>query len=250
MLQQTQVIRVIPAWHRFLEAFPDPGSCAGSSQAAVVRAWEGLGYHRRAVALFKAATVVTEDFGGQLPESEDELRGLPGVGRYTARAVRAFAFEHDVGVVDINVTRVLSRAVVGRAMRARTLQVLADALVPIGEGWRHNQALLDFGAMRCKASPACSGCPLRRSCRWAQIGFSEPDPARISAGGARPQISFAGSDRQLRGRLVGLARQGQVGPAELEQLAGEFGGARVEHQVAKLIDEGLLARWANALVLG
>ena len=249
MLQQTQVSRVIEAWPRFLSLFPDPQSCSSAGQADVVRAWEGLGYHRRAVALFGAARTIVDRFGGSVPQGEEDLRSLPGVGIYTARAVQAFAFERDVGVVDTNVARVLSRAVAGQSLRARATQELADALVPSGSGWEHNQALLDFGALRCTSTPSCSGCPLRRSCRWARTGFAVPDPAASTAGTARPQAPFAGSDRQVRGRLLDLARRDEGTPDRLGDLEEEFGEVRVSRLIEDLVKDELLCLKSSQIVL-
>ena len=112
-LQQTQVSRVIDRWPVLLDRFPDPASCAAAPVAEVVRAWAGLGYNRRAVNLHRAAVEVVARHGGRLPRSLPELLALPGVGPYTARAVLAFAFEADVGVLDVNAVRVLSRVLGG-----------------------------------------------------------------------------------------------------------------------------------------
>ncbi len=114
-----------------------------------------------------------------MPERLAPLESLPGVGAYTARAVLAFAFGHDVGVVDTNAGRVLARAVAGRPLGRGEAQRLVDAMVPRGRGWQFGQALLDLGATRCVAGvPRCAGCPVRRRCRWARRGRTAPDPAR------------------------------------------------------------------------
>jgi A/G-specific adenine glycosylase len=105
MAQQTQVARVVPAYQRFLVAFPTPAACAAAPLAAILRAWAGLGYNRRAKSLHRAAIVVVDRHGGRVPGTLDDLLGLPGVGPYTARAVLAFAFGADVGVVDTNAGR-------------------------------------------------------------------------------------------------------------------------------------------------
>ena len=149
MAQQTQLARVVPAYRRFLARFPTPAACASSPLGDVLRAWEGLGYNRRARNLHRAALAVVHHHQGRLPASLHELLALPGVGPYTARAVMAFAFEADVGVVDTNAGRVLSRAVAGRPLRPREAQELVDLMVPAGAGWRFGQALLDLGAELC-----------------------------------------------------------------------------------------------------
>ena len=223
MLQQTQVARVIPVWHAFLERFPTPRACASATQAKVVTAWAGLGFNRRAVALHRAALAVVERHGGALPADLAALQSLPGVGAYTARAVLAFAFEIDAGVIDTNAARVLARTA-GRCLAPREAQARADELVPAGDAWRWNQTMLDFGATVCmRRLPACERCPLRASaCAWAEAGFPEPDPADGSAGVPGRQSRFAGSDRQGRGRLVDALRAGPV-PRDASALATVMG---------------------------
>ena len=221
MLQQTQVARVIPRYDAFLSRFPTPAATASAPMADVVRAWAGLGYNRRAVNLHRAAGEIVSRHGGALPATLAELVTLPGVGPYTARAVLAFAFEADVGVVEVNSARVLARAVAGRSLTASEAQALADGLVPEGRGWAWNQAMLDLGATVCtKTAPACGACPLQACCAWAVRGGSEADPATGSAGCGATQSAFAGSDRQGRGRLVDVLRHGPVPRSGLGDAAG------------------------------
>jgi A/G-specific adenine glycosylase len=212
MLQQTQVVRVVPRWHRFLERFPTPGACAAAGVGAVVEEWAGLGYNRRAVSLHRCAAVVVADHGGRLPDDLDALLDLPGIGPYTARAVLAFAFERDVAVVDTNVGRILARTT-GGSLSARGAQEVADLLVPAGEGWAWNQAVLDLGATVCaKRSPACGRCPIVDSCAWHRAGCVEPDPAIGSHAVSRGQSRFEGSFRQGRARLLDAVRLGHPVP--------------------------------------
>jgi A/G-specific adenine glycosylase len=244
MAQQTQVARVVPAYRRFLLAFPTPAACAAAPLAAILRAWAGLGYNRRARNLHRAAIVVVDRHGGRVPGTLDDLLGLPGVGPYTARAVLAFAFGADVGVVDTNAGRVLSRAVAGRSMTAAEAQRLVDAMVPAGRGWSFGQALLDLGASVCVAGePHCHLCPVRRRCRWSATGRSDPDPARGSAGVSTVQSAFVGSDRQGRGRLVAALRQRELPP---EQIAPAMGWPDDPVRAARVLDgllrDGLVAR--------
>ncbi|MET0825453.1 MAG: A/G-specific adenine glycosylase, partial [Acidimicrobiales bacterium] len=208
MLQQTQVDRVIPKWTAFLDRFPDPARCAAAPVGAVIEAWAGLGYNRRGVALHQCARVVVDEHDGRLPMDLPALVALPGIGPYTARAVLAFAGERDVAVVDTNVARVLARQA-GRPLRLVEVQADADALVPSGQGWAWNQAMLDLGATVCRArAPDCGRCPIATSCAWR--GGAEPDPAVGSAGVSGRQSRFEGSDRQGRGRLVDALRHGPV----------------------------------------
>ncbi len=246
MLQQTQAPRVVEPYGRFIKQFPTPSACAAAGAGAVVRAWAGLGYNRRAANLHRAAVAIVEHHAGRVPDDLAALRALPGVGPYTARAVLSFAYEHDVGVVDTNVGRLLARAVAGRPLTAPEAQRLADDLVPRGHAWAYNQALFDLGTSHCTArAPACGDCPLRRRCRWARSGSPLPDPARSSAGASRSQGTFAGSDRQGRGRIVAALRSGQVAAADLPVAAGWPGQAGRAARVAQaLVDDGL-ARWVG-----
>ena len=249
MLQQTQVARVVPRYEAFLSRFPTPAATAAAPVADVVRAWAGLGYNRRAVSLHRAAVSVVERHGGVMPATLAELVALPGVGPYTARAVLAFAYEADVGVVEVNSARVLARAAAGRPLRAGEAQALADALVPAGGGWAWNQAMLDLGATVCtKAAPRCDACPLVGCCAWA--GAGGPDPAVGSAGEGTRQSTFAGSDRQGRGRLVDALRLGPVPWAGVAAAAGWPGDPdRAERVAARLVADGLAVPEAGGLRL-
>jgi A/G-specific adenine glycosylase len=249
MLQQTQATRVVEPYRRFLARFSTPSDCAAAGPAEVVRAWDGLGYNRRALFLHRAATAVVERHGGTVPSDLAALRALPGVGAYTGRAVRAFAFELDTGVVDTNVARLLARAVAGRPLRPAEAQAAADGLVPPGRAWAFNQAMLDLGARHCTSrGPECTGCPWRRQCAWATAGWPAPDPAVGSAGTTRPQSRFDGSDRQGRGRLVAALRRGAVERAGLAAAAGWPDDPRRAHAAASaLVAEGF-ARWAGGVL--
>ena len=246
MLQQTQVTRVVPRYLEFLEQFPTPAACAAAPVADVVRSWAGLGYNRRAVSLRRLATAVVDRHGGCLPPDLGALLALPGIGPYTARAVLTFAFEADVGVVDVNAARVLAR-VGGRSLTAGEVQARADALVPPGHGWAWNQAVLDLGATVCtKRSPRCGRCPVAAWCGWrtaAATGAGAAacaDPAEGSAGTGGRQSMFAGSDRQGRGRLVQALRHG---PVPWEEVAPAMGWpadeGRARRVAATLVADGL-----------
>lgn len=217
MLQQTQIARVIPRYQAFLEEFPTVSDCAAAPVAEVIRAWDGLGYNRRAVQLHRCAQQLVALHGGSLPHDLPALLRLPGVGPYTARAVLAFAYEDDVGVVDTNVGRVLARWS-GRSLGAAEAQAAADAIVLTGSGWSWNQALFDFAAGVCtRRSPRCDQCPMRPSCRWQGQG---DDPAEGSARVSGGQSRFEGSDRQGRGRLVAALRRGPLLSSEVATAAG------------------------------
>ena len=170
MLQQTQVDRVIPKYRQFLRAFPTLRALAAAPVEQVRQLWYPLGYNVRPLRLHAIACETVARYRGRLPDTPEALRGLPGIGRYTAGAVLSFAYGRDTAVLDTNVRRVLTRVFLGprRAARVRgdkALWELAAALVPAGRGYDFNQALMDFGATWCTARrPRCAGCPMRGFC--------------------------------------------------------------------------------------
>lgn len=176
MLQQTQVERVQGYYRRFLRRYPTVRELAAARPAAVREAWEGLGYYARAANLQAAARRVVEAHGGTFPRRPEEIRALPGVGRYTAGAVASFAYEEPAPILDTNVRRVLTRLFVRRRPRSagaldRRLWAVAEAIIPPGEVWAFNQALMDFGALLCTArAPRCPDCPIRAICAFAAKG--------------------------------------------------------------------------------
>ena len=214
MLQQTPVARVEPVWTEWMARWPLPSALAAASRADVLRAWGKLGYPRRALRLHEAAGVLADVHGDTVPADLDALEALPGVGSYTARAVAAFGYGRRCPVVDTNVRRVVARAVHGRgdAGPARTTADLADvdALLPPDD---HSAAvisagLMELGAVVCTArAPRCGSCPVRAVCAWHTAGRPEYTGPRRAAQG------FAGTDRQVRGRLLDVLR-GADGPVE------------------------------------
>jgi A/G-specific adenine glycosylase len=239
MLQQTQVSRVLGPWERFLHRFPDPTSCANAPLASVLREWEGLGYHRRARALHQAAQRIRDHFGGEVPDNVDDLRSLAGVGEYTANAVASFAFGHTVAVLDTNVGRVLARALANRPLRHREARELAEKLLPSRESASFNQALLDLGAQFCRSTPLCESCPVARACRWHQEGGEDPAPS--SAAVSRPQSTFQGSDRQVRGQILGLLRAREAPLGDLLDVTG-VDSERLTKVVEGLLKDGLIQK--------
>jgi A/G-specific adenine glycosylase len=216
MLQQTQVDRVLRKYQAFVATFPTLEALAAAPTADIIRAWSGLGYNRRAVNLQRAARAVIEEHGGQFPRDIAALRRLPGIGPYTAGAVACFAFEQDVAFMDTNIRRVVERVFVGpEAVSAARLMELAQAVIPAGQGWSWNQAIMELGALICSAaSPACWRCPLRPYCRdYAarrnadEQVFAVPStlPRRVVA--ERRETPYAGSSRFYRGRVVETLRQ-------------------------------------------
>ncbi|RSM41629.1 A/G-specific adenine glycosylase [Amycolatopsis balhimycina DSM 5908] len=218
MLQQTPVVRVQPIWHEWMARWPVPSALAASSQGEVVRAWGKLGYPRRALRLHEAAGVIAREHGDVVPSDVDTLLALPGIGAYTARAVAAFAYGRRAPVVDTNVRRVVARAVhgAGDAGPASNTRDMADveALLPAKDApaAKFSAAIMELGALICTArSPKCADCPIYDECAWQHAGRPE------YAGPAKPVQKFAGTDRQVRGRLLDVLR-GSEGPVEKARL--------------------------------
>lgn len=219
MLQQTQVDRVIPKYQAFLAAFPTIEALAAAPTAEVIRLWAGLGYNRRAVNLQRAAQVIVAQHGGKVPNSVAALRALPGIGPYTAGAIACFAFEQDVAFLDTNIRRVVRRLCVGpdhlAAVPDSVLLTHAETLIPPGQGWAWNQAIMELGALICTAAnPACWRCPLRQHCRAyaAAVAADEALAATMAAPALkrvaepRPVEPFVGSRRWYRGRIIAALR--------------------------------------------
>jgi len=206
MLQQTPVARVEPVWREWLARWPTPSALAAASPAEVIRAWGKLGYPRRALRLREAAAAIAERHGDVVPASVPELEALPGIGTYTARAVACFGYGRRQPVVDTNVRRVVARLVHGRAEAANARAAdLADiaALAPDDDARavRFSVAIMELGALVCVAgTPRCGACPVRDRCAWRLAG----SPAH--EGPARRVQKFAGTDRQVRGRLLDVLR--------------------------------------------
>jgi A/G-specific adenine glycosylase len=234
MLQQTQVVRVVPRWQAFLDRYPTVTSCAAAPLGDVLREWQGLGYPRRARNLHETARQVAER--GEFPRDLDGLLALPGVGPYTARAVLAFAFELDAAVVDTNIARILAR-VAGERLTPKRVQGIADAACPAGDAWVWNQCLMDLGAVLCRPStPACHECPVRTTCAWHK-SYGD-DPAVGSSGVSGKQGRFEGSDRQARGRLMKALAAGPVDRLEVATVMGRD-PVDADRLLADLVAEGL-----------
>ena len=213
MLQQTQTERVVPKWRSFVARYPTPAACAEAPLGEILRLWQGLGYPRRARNLHDAAAAIVERHSGDVPEEFTALLALPGVGAYTARAVRVFAFEHDDAVVETNIARLLAR-VAGRRLTPKQVQAVADELVPDGDGWEWNQVLMDLGATVCRPAPRCAECPVAAGCTWHLEGQPAPDPAAGSAGVSTSQPPYDGSARQARGRVLHALASGPATAAD------------------------------------
>jgi A/G-specific adenine glycosylase len=206
MLQQTPVARVEPVWRDWMERWPTPAALAAVAPADVIRAWGKLGYPRRALRLREAAGAILERHGGVVPEDVEALEALPGVGTYTARAVACFGYGQPQPVVDTNVRRVVARLLHGRAeagnARAADLTDIAELTPPEPErATRFSVAAMELGALVCVAgAPRCGVCPVRERCAWRLAGSPAHD------GPARRVQKFAGTDRQVRGKLLDVLR--------------------------------------------
>ena len=225
MLQQTPVARVGPVWHEWLARWPRPSDLAAASRADVLRAWGRLGYPRRALRLHEAAKAVSELHGDVVPPDIGALEALPGVGSYTARAVAAFGYGRRCPVVDTSVRREVARAVhgAGDAGPARVRADLADvdAVLPPDDARAAlaSVALMELGAVVCTArAPRCGACPVRSVCAWVAAGRP------TYAGPRRPVQAFAGTDRQVRGRLLDVLR-GSPEPVERRVLDAAWADA-------------------------
>jgi A/G-specific adenine glycosylase len=262
MLQQTQVDRVIPKYHAFLEAFPTLDALAAAPTADVIRAWSGLGYNRRAVNMQRTARAVRDEHGGRFPRDVAALLKLPGIGPYTAGAIACFAFEEDVAFMDTNIRRVAQRVFAGPEASAPAtdaeLLKLALAALPPGQGWAWNQAIMELGALICTAAaPACWRCPLRTHCRayaaWRAADeqvFSNghAPPARQRRMAERREAPFTSSNRFYRGRAVEALRGLPAGatmplPELGRRVKDDFGAADADW-LRRLVDglarDGLL----------
>lgn len=243
MSQQTPVARVEPVWRAWLERWPGPAELAAAAPADVIRMWGKLGYPRRALRLRECALVVVDTHGGRVPHDVDELLALPGVGDYTARAVACFAYGRRVPVVDTNVRRVVARAVRGEAevgppSTRRDLAAVEALLPPDREqAVAFSIAIMELGALVCTArTPRCDDCPLASSCAWLAAGRPEWDGPR------RKVQTFVGTDRQVRGLLLDVLRDGD-GTAPRAALDAVWPDAvQRDRALDSLLADGLMVR--------
>jgi A/G-specific adenine glycosylase len=247
MLQQTQVERVLPLYAAFVAAFPDFASLAAADAAAAVRLWRGLGYNSRAVRLHALARAVVERHGGTLPSDRDALLALPGIGPYTAAAIRAFAFELDDVAHDTNLRRIADRT--GHALAC-----------PPGLAHDWNSALMDVGATICTArAPKCLLCPLRADCASASADAAAFAARTRGTRKRSPQeaLPFERTTRYLRGRIVDRLRDVPPGAAlGLDELVASLAHivpadrlAEIPAVAEALERDGIVARRDGALCL-
>jgi A/G-specific adenine glycosylase len=215
MLVQTTVAAVIPYFARFLARFPTVAALAAADEAEVIKAWEGLGYYRRARQLHEAAKVVVREHGGVIPDDPDAVRALPGVGRYIAGAVLSFAFDRPAPIVEANTQRVLARwlawrgALKGSAAEARLWEA-AGRLVPSEGAGTFNQAFMELGALVCTPrAPMCLVCPVAAACRARALGLQDVLP--VPTPKPLPLLSAEASALVFREGRVLIVRRGAGG---------------------------------------
>ena len=243
MLQQTPVARVIPRLAEWLERWPTPADLAAVPPGEAVRAWDRLGYPRRALNLHAAAAAIAERHGNQVPSEVDELLALPGVGPYTARAVAAFAYGVRTPVVDTNVRRVLARALDGQAEsgvpRTRRDLEAMDAVLPRSAERARlaNAGVMELGQTVCTArAPRCAECPIAALCTWRAAGYPDFEGER----GPR-QKRYEGSNRQVRGLILRELRGSDL-PVPAGALAALWPDAeQLARALAGLLRDGLVA---------
>ena len=247
MLQQTQVERVLPRFIEWLERWPRPSALAAEAPGEAVRAWGRLGYPRRALWLHRAAAEIADQHGDAVPREPEALLSLTGVGPYTARAVASFAYGERHPVVDTNTRRVIARLVHGLAAagppRVADLDDM-EALLPEdpADAAVFNAAAMELGAVVCTArAPRCGDCPIAEWCEWRGAGYPDNAPSRRAK-----QAAFAGSDRQVRGRIMALMRSASSPVDRADALAAAAdGGVRDAAQPERAFDSLL----ADALVI-
>lgn len=213
MLQQTQVRRVLPKYAEFIEAFPDVYALAQATPAKVLRVWKGMGYNRRALYLKKTAEIIIKNYHGEFPKSESELVKLPGLGKYTARAIMVFAYRMDIAMVDTNIRQIITHFFFnGLPQKEKDIQAIADVLVPRGQSWEWHQALMDYGASK----------------KW---------PTKNK----KKVVPFKGSNRFYRGKIVDLLRKGSINEKDMI--------VKMRSVVDSLLRDGLAIRSKGKLML-
>lgn len=241
MSQQTPVARVEPIWVDWMRRWPTPADFAQAGKDEVLRAWDRLGYPRRALRLHECAQQIVERHGGEVPHDVEQLLALPGIGDYTARAVAAFAFGQRVAVVDTNVRRVHHRVyqgiyLAGNASKRELREV--EALLPHDNAPEFSVALMELGALVCQTTPQCDRCPLPQQCRWIALGRPMPSAEETAKAKKRVQ-KFVGTDRQVRGLIMAVLRNAE---APVPQSAIDVvwpDAAQRSRALFSLLDDGL-----------
>jgi len=234
MLQQTQVLRVLPKYREFIERYPTVYDLAKASPGDVLRIWKGMGYNRRALYLYKTAQEVVRIYHGIFPKDEESLTKLPGLGIYTARAIMVSAYRQNVAMVDTNIRQIITHFFFrDKPQKPAVIQAAADQLVPVGKSWEWHQALMDFGSSKLKKIHP----PMRRIGRTAE---------------KKKSIPFKESNRFYRGRIIDILRQDKIGEDQLiTNLIKKYGKPRqfLQSIIGSLIKDGLVVKKGKSLYL-
>ncbi len=237
MLQQTPVNRVLPVYKAWMKRWPTAASLAKATPAEVITAWGRLGYPRRALRLHECAKEITHNFKGKIPESQAELRELPGIGEYTAAAITAFAFEKRSLVLDINIRRLFARLFDGVETPTQSATKVEksryEELIPKKDPHLWAAATMELGAVICTSqSPKCGICPVAHVCTWRSLDYPKSDIVK------RRQ-SWHGTDRQCRGTIVQALRENEVlTKSQITQLWDV--PSQLEKALLTLLDDGLI----------
>ena len=237
MLQQTPVSRVLPVYEAWMKRWPTAASLAKATPAEVITAWGRLGYPRRALRLHECAKEITHNLKGKIPESQAELRELPGIGEYTAAAITAFAFEERSLVLDINIRRLFARLFDGVETPAQSATKIEksryEELIPKKDPHLWAAATMELGAVICTSqSPKCGICPVAQVCTWRSLDYPKSDVVK------RRQ-SWHGTDRQCRGTIVQALRENEVlTKSQITQLWDV--PSQLEKALLTLLDDGLI----------
>ena len=237
MLQQTPVNRVLPVYKAWMKRWPTAASLAKATPAEVITAWGRLGYPRRALRLHECAKEITNNFKGKIPESQAELRELPGIGEYTAAAITAFAFEKRSLVLDINIRRLFARLFDGVETPTQSATKVEksryEELIPKKDPHLWAAATMELGAVICTSqSPKCGICPVAHVCTWRSLDYPKSDIVK------RRQ-SWHGTDRQCRGTIVQALRENEVlTKSQITQLWDV--PSQLEKALLTLLDDGLI----------
>lgn len=237
MLQQTPVNRVLPVYEAWMKRWPTAASLSKATPAEVITAWGRLGYPRRALRLHECAKEITHNLKGKIPESQAELRALPGIGEYTAAAITAFAFEKRSLVLDINIRRLFARLFDGVETPTQAATKVEksryEELIPKKDPHLWAAASMELGAVICTSqSPKCGICPVAHVCTWRSLDYPKSDVVK------RRQ-SWHGTDRQCRGTIVQALRENEVlTKSQITQLWDV--PSQLEKALLTLLDDGLI----------
>jgi A/G-specific adenine glycosylase len=237
MLQQTPVVRVLPKWHEWMQKWPTPAALAQATPAEVITAWGRLGYPRRALRLYECAIEIDKRHHGEVPSNLDVLFSLPGIGEYTASAIKAFAFKESSLVLDINIRRVFARVLDGVEIPRNHItsgeRISREELIPTHEPEVWAAGTMELGALICTAkNPKCDSCPIASRCKWNSLGYPQSQQMRET------QI-WHGTDRKCRGTIVQALRENRsLSDAKLKALWSD--DSQVEKALRTLIADGLI----------